>query len=320
MQTRHSGAGGQVVSPLWVARSSWRSRGSPAGRGVHANAQLSGWPTRVGCDAIVATKDHRRQAKGLIEALESRVHVGPAVLDTEVHSAREFLRHNEFPVASDYFRRLEQIQSRVEGRAAAPALLPGKRNYGGEAAGRWVQLQSAYDHVIISHCYEGEFHCKTGRVKISHRFNEAGRVDFVELKFLRSLDPCLNGEIRKLLRVRDYPVIRRDWRGAEAFVLPVLPRELVFLYQDIFRCPRPEVLAWLVNIGHRLVGDLLEDLRGRPPNGCVPGSGANGDQLCLQAVQTDEVAVPILEQAAALESAVELSDPKTALVRYTGRF
>ena len=267
----------------------------------------------------MATKDHRRQAKGLIEALESRVHAGPAVLDTEVHSAREFLRHNDFPMASDYFRRLERIQDRLEGRSTARAFLPGKRNYGGEAAGRWLQLQSAYDHIIISHCYEGEFYCKSGRVKISHRFNQAGRMDFVELKFLRSLDPCLNGEIRKLLLVKDYPVIRRDWHAAEAFILPVLPRELVFLYEDIFKCPRPDVLAWLINIGHRLVSDLLEDLRGQPREAEVSDCGDNGNQLCLQAVGADEVAVPILNQAATLECAVELNDPKTALVRYLGR-
>jgi hypothetical protein len=308
----------RIADRLWRIGQPLEPFGLTAG-GVHSNAQLSGWQARVGCDAIVATKDHRRQAKGLIEALESRVHVGPAVLDTEIHSAREFLRHNDFPFASDYFQRLERIQSRLEARPAVPTLLTGKRNYGGEAAGAWMQLQSAYDHVILSHCYEGEFHCKSGRVKISHRFNQAGRVDFVELKYLRSLDPYLNGEIRKLVRVKDYPIIRRDWRATEAFVLPVLPRELVFLYQDIFRCPRQEVLAWLVNIGHRLVRDLLEDLRARPPNGGVPGPGANGDQLCLQAVQTDEVAFPILEHVAVLESTVELRDPKTAVVRYVSR-
>ena len=182
-----------------------------------------------------------------------------------------------------------------------------------------MQLQSAYDHVILSTCYEGVFNLKPGRVKISHRFNQQGRIDFVELKFLRSLQPCLNGEVRSLLRVRDYPTIRKDWRAAEAFILPVLPQELIFLYQDIFRSPRHEVLAWLVNIGHRIVGDSLEDLRTRPVNGSVPQRGTNGNQLCLPAVRTDEVAAPILEHAAALESTVELSDPKTAWVRYASR-
>jgi len=267
----------------------------------------------------VATKDHRRLAQGLIQGLESRVHVGPPVRETEVLSARDFLRQNDFPLASDYFHRLEQIQHRLEARAPASVAPPAKRNYGGQAAGHWMQLQSAYDHVILSTCYEGAFDLKPGRVKISHRFNQQGRIDFVELKFLRSLQPCLNGEIRSLLRVRDYPTIRKDWRAAEAFILPVLPQELIFLYQDIFRSPRHEVLAWLVNIGHRIVGDLLEDLRTRPVNGSVPHRGTNGDQLCLQAVRTDEVAAPILEHAAALESAVELSDPKTAWVRYTSR-
>jgi hypothetical protein len=182
-----------------------------------------------------------------------------------------------------------------------------------------MQLQSAYDHVILSTCYEGVFDLKSGRVKISHRFNQQGRIDFVELKFLRSLQPRLNGEIRSLLRVRDYSTVRKDWRAAEAFILPVLPQELIFLYQDIFRSPRHEVLAWLVNIGHRLAADLLEDLRKRPVNGSVPQRGTNGDQLCLQAIRTDEVASPILEHAAVLEATVELNDPKTVLVRYVSR-
>lgn len=268
----------------------------------------------------VATKDHKRMARGLIEALECRVHAGPPVHEAEVRSAREFLCQNDFPLASDYFQRLEQIRSRLEVRATAPPpLLPGKRNYGGEAAGRWMQLQSAYDHVILSTCYEGDFDCKHGRVKISHRFNRAGRVDFVELKYLRSLHCCLDGEIRKLLRITDYQTIRRDWHTAEAFVLAVLPQELVFLYQDIFRCPRPEVLTWLVNIGHRMAGDLLEHVRACPVNGSVPHRGVNGDQLGLEAIRGDEVAVPILGHAASLESAVDLSTPKTAWVRYSSR-
>jgi hypothetical protein len=265
----------------------------------------------------VATKDQKRHARGLIEALESRIHVGPPVRDGEIHSAREFLRQSDFPAASDYFHRLGQIQHRVECRPTAPSLLPAKRNYGGEAAGRWMQLQSAYDHVIFSTCYEGEFNLKSGRIKISHRFNQAGRIDFVELKFLRSLHPCLDGGIRTLLRVTDYQSLRKDWRAVEAFVLPILPRELIFLYSDIFRCPKHDVLAWLVNIGHRMTEDLLQDLQARPPNGSTPPRGRNGDQLCLSAVRTDEVAMPILEHAASLECAVELGDPKTALVRYT---
>ena len=269
----------------------------------------------------MATKDHKRLARGLIEALESRVHLGPPVHETEVRSAREFLCQNDFPLASDYFQRLAQIQNRLEARAATPpCLLPGKRNYGGEAAGRWMQLQSAYDHVILSTCFEGDFDCKAGRVKISHRFNQTGRFDFVELKFLRSLHPCLNGEIRKLLRVKDYQTIQRDWHAAEAFILPVLPQELVFLYQDIFRCPRTEILAWLVNIGHRMAGDLLEDVRARPVNGSVPHHGTNGDQLGIPAIRNDGVAWPILEHAASLEAAVELCTSQTARVRYTSRF
>jgi hypothetical protein len=264
----------------------------------------------------VATKDHRRHARGLIEGLESRVHLGPPIRETEILSAQQFLSQNQFPPTSDYFNRLGQIQSRLEPRSKETSLPPAKRNYGGEAAGVWMQLQSTYDHVILSTCYEGDFDCRQGRVKISHRFNQAGRIDFVELKFLRSLQPCLNGEFRKLLMVKDYPRIRKDWHAAEAFVLPVLPRELVFLYQDIFRCPREEVLAWLVNIGHRIAKDLLHHLAEHPAEAGPIRPAVNGDQRCLAAIRTDEVAMPILEHALALECAVELSDAKTAVVRY----
>ena len=284
---------------------------------MHPNAQLSRWPVALGCGKRenVATKEHKRHAKGLIEGLESRVHAGPPILANELVSAREFLIQSEFSSESDYFSRLSQIQQRIQTRATETALPRGKRNYGGEAAGYWMQIQSAYDHVILSTCYEGGFNLRQGRVKISHRFNQAGRIDFVELKFLRSLQPTLNGAIRKLLTVKDYQVLRKDWRVTEAFVLEVLPRELIFLYSELFRCPKSEMFAWLINIGHRLVGDLLQDLKGRRVNGILPESPAS-TQLCLQALQTDEVAFPILEKTATMECVTQLQDSKTVVVSY----
>jgi hypothetical protein len=288
----------------------------------------------------VPTKEIKRRARGLVEGLEFRVHAGPPVGEPEIQAARDFLRQNEFSSSSDYFGRLIRIQDRI---VARPAVAPqGKRNYGGEAAGYWMQVQSIYDHVILSTCYDGEFNAQRGRVKISHRFNQAGRVDFVELKFLRSLQPCLNGAIRKLLTVCDYQDHRRDWFEAEAFALQVLPRELVFLCGDLFRYPRNEVLAWVVNLGHWIAEQLLADLKSRPVNGCghhtnhVNGNGHNGhrangeeashhngngngshsNQLDLKAVLADEVARPILSQAAALTSVVELGDSDKVVLRY----
>lgn len=282
-----------------------------------SNAQLSLSRLGLGSERKVATKEHKRNAKGLIEELESRVHAGPPIGATELLSAREFLRQSDFSPASDYFSRLNRIADRLEGRAtnvqvSAPR---GKRNYGGEAAGRWMQLQSAYDHVILSTCYAGKFNLKRGRVKISHRFNQEGRIDFVELKFLQSMNPLLDGAIRKLLTVKDYQNIRKDWLAAEAFVLEVLPRELIFLFAEIFRYPKSELFAWLINIGPRLVDDLLGELRAGLVNGCHEAA-RNPEQLCLQEVRNDEVALPILEKAAALESVVEEKEPKTVLVRY----
>ena len=266
----------------------------------------------------MATKEHKKQARGLIEGLESRVHLGPPIRDTEISSVRDFLRESDFSPSSDYFSRLMQIQCRLESRVGAPESAPTKRNYGGEAAGYWMQVQSAYDHVILSICYEGEFHFQRGRVKISHRFNQAGRIDFVELKFLRSLNPSLDGALRKLLTVKDYGTLRKDWREAEAFVLEVLPRELIFLYQDLFRCERNEVFAWLINIGHRLIQDLVDQLKAGTVNGMMPRSDSVSNQLCLSAVRTDEIAFPILAKAAELEALVEILEPKQVVVRYKG--
>jgi hypothetical protein len=103
----------------------------------------------------MATKDHRQYARGLIEGLESRVHAGPPIRATEIQGAQDYLRQNDFSPASDYFSRLGQIQSRLEPRQKETSLPSPKRNYGGEAAGCWLQLQSTYDHVILSTCFEG---------------------------------------------------------------------------------------------------------------------------------------------------------------------
>lgn len=291
---------------------------TPITSGVPVNAQLSHRKAGVVFEKRVATKEHKRQANGLIKGLETRVHAGPPIAVGEITSAREFLRESEFSPSSDYYNRLTEIQSRLATRQASTTLPAGKRNYGGDAAGRWMQLQSAYDHVILSICYDGEFNGNQGRIKISHRFNQQGRIDFVELKFLRSLHPLLNGAIRKLITLKGYQHLPRDWREAEAFVLEVLPRELIFLYEGVFKCERSELISWLINIGHGLVDDLLKDLRIRQPNGWVPNNNRNPDQLCLLAVRDDEVALPILQKAASLQSLVEIIDGKNVIIRYHG--
>jgi hypothetical protein len=261
----------------------------------------------------VATKEHKKHAKGLIEKLESRIHAGPRIEHGEVLSVREFLHQNDFSPASEYFRRLVQIQDRLAGRTSNHAVVvQGKRNYGGQAGGRHMQVQSIYDHVILSVCYGGEFNTRRGRVKVSHRFNQEGRVDFVELKFLCSLSPVLNGAIRKLLLVKDYQKLRKDWNAAEAYVLPVLPQELVFLYKDIFKCDKADIFSWLINIGHTIAGDLLTELDSGP----VVSTNGNGEQLGLQFVREDSVALPVLQKAAARECAVEIEDEREVVIRY----
>jgi hypothetical protein len=249
-----------------------------------------------------------------MEALELRVHAGPPVCPTELQSVREFLKQNDFSSASDYFNRLGRLQEQIATRRiTAPRQ---KLNYGGEAAGCWMQVLSVYDHVILSTCYGGEFNSQQGRVKISHRFNDAGRIDFVELKFLRSLQPCLNGALRKLVLIQDYQQRQKDWFTAEAHALDILPRELVFLFSDIFRFPREQVLAWLINIGHRLARDLLNDLAAQRINGHSVRAQSNPQQLGLEALGKDEVARPILKHAAELESSVESDEADGVFVRY----
>jgi hypothetical protein len=325
----------------------------------------------------MATKDNKRQVRELVEALEQRVHAGPVVGHAEIQSALNFLRQNDFSPASDYFNRLTHLESRLHNRAPAVAPSPTKRNYGGKAAGYQMQVQSIYDHLILSICYTGDFNTRHGRIKISHRFNREGRIDFIELKYLNSLHPPLNGEVRKLLTVKEYPSIRKDWYETAAHVLKVLPQELVFLYEDIFRCPRAQIFAWLLNIGHNIVEDLWQDLKlrnvngahldlARPaasqPNLCWPngagnhngngsthrngngraaclavepnghgkathnGNGFNGsslppagypEQLGLENLVRDEVAMPILEKAAGLESVVTMISHTAVVVRYS---
>ena len=141
----------------------------------------------------------------------------------------------------------------------------------------------------------------------------------MELKFLRSLQPLLNGAFRKLVSVCNYQRLKKDWSSAEAFVLPVLPRELVFLFPDIFRCQRFELLAWLINIGHNLTGDLLGHLGQFSSNRNGIAAGEGQSQLPLESLPLDPVAFPILQTAANLESAVELIEEKKVMVRYYRR-
>jgi hypothetical protein len=326
----------------------------------------------------MATKENKRQVRELVEGLEQRVHCGPAIRNAEIQSARDFLRQHDFSSASDYFNRLAHLENRLQGRAREIFQPRTKCNYGGKAGGYQMQVQSIFDHVILSTCYTGDFNTQHGRVKISHRFNQEGRIDFVELKFLNALHPPLNGELRKLLTVKDYSSIRKDWYEAEASVLRILPQELIFLYEDIFRCPKSQIFAWLLNIGHGIVEDCLKDLKSRknkrsiPPDS-APGPGCpdfsrpanhgpnlgwspeawnqngNGRTVCLERTRAgcevverngnsfeerpsqpvgypgqlpldvllqDEVAMPILEKAARLESVVEIVNPTEILVRY----
>lgn len=263
------------------------------------------------------TKAYKRQARELVEALEGRLHAGPPVGPGEIQSAREFLLQHDFSAASDYFSRLGRIQDRMGARPTDAQ--SHKRNYGGEAGGCWMQLLSVHDHVILSTCYAGEFNTQRGRVKLSHRFNQAGRIDFVELKLLRSLQPHLNGAIRKLLLVKDYQNLLKSWYEAEAFALRVLPRELIFIHENVFRYSRSELLAWLINLGHWVVTNLLDELKANRVNGCDRVAEAYSNQLCLATVSQDEVARPILEQAATLESIVESDAPDSVIVRYVGK-
>jgi hypothetical protein len=260
------------------------------------------------------TKEYKRQARELVETLEGRVHAGPPVGETEIQSARSFLRQHDFSTASEYFNRLGLIQNQLGTRVATEHRE--KRNYGGKAAGCWMQAQSVYDHVILSACYEGDFNTRRGRIKISHRFNQAGRIDFVELKFLRSLQPGLDGAIRKLLLVQDHQSRPRDWYEAEAFALRVLPKELVFIFGEVFRSAREEILAWLVNLGHWSAENLLNELQKRPANGFLQNLEGKSNQLGLEAILSDEVAMPILQQAGGLECTVDLDAPESVVIRY----
>lgn len=272
----------------------------------------------------MATKALRQQARQWVETLESRLHIGPSPGLAEIQSARDFLRQHDFPAASDYFRRLNRIEGSLITRSAANPLP--KRNYGGRIADFWLQVQSVFDHVLVSVCYQGEFRAQRGRVKLTHRFNAAGRVDFVEMKYLRALDARLDGATRKLVLVRDFALRPRAWLEAEAFVLRVLPRELILIEPDVFRCPRAEIVAWLVNLGHWTAAQTLAALetRGddaRPEMRADARSAAGPEsppptQRDLPELIGDAVALPILQQARVLRACAESDSPEQAVLRY----
>jgi hypothetical protein len=261
------------------------------------------------------TKEARRLARQRLEALEAAVRTGSGPSLAQIHDFARFLRQYGFAPSSEYFSRLARLEAFVRSHVV-PAPLA-KRDYGGYAAGCWMQVQSIFDHVLLSVCYEGAFHGRRGRIKISHRFNRAGRIDFVEAKLLRSLVSQMDGAVRKLVTVREFLSLEPDWWTASAYALRVLPQELLFLHADIFRYPRAEVLAWLVNIGHRTVADLVTELKSGPMD---PPPEPEQRQWPISSLTGDPVAWPILQQAAFLEACMEPGDsPDVFLVRYLRR-
>lgn len=261
------------------------------------------------------TKEARREARRRLDALESALRAGAVLQPLEIRQFAEFLRAHGFAPNSSYFARLAEIEAFVRSHPVPPDAA--KRDYAGYAAGCWMQVQSVYDHVILSVCYEGEFRGQRGRIKISHRFNRGGRTDFVEAKLLRSLDPVLDGALRKLVTVRGFPGLSPEWWTASAYALRVLPRELLFLHPDLFRYPRERILAWLVNIGHQTVADLVAELEESTE---VPETGPAGRQWPVTWLRRDAVAWPILQQAARLEASVDPGDsPDAFQIRYLRR-
>ncbi|MCS7091498.1 MAG: hypothetical protein RMN51_05555 [Verrucomicrobiota bacterium] len=261
------------------------------------------------------TRQARRSAHQRMRELEAAFHAGPSALTlADLDDFEQFLFQQGFAPDSEYFARTALLKARLQERITPTQAE--KRDYAGYGAGCWMQVQSVFDHCLLSVCYAGEFRTRPGRIKITHRFNRAGRVDFVEAKLLQSLDPQLHGALRKLITVREYTRLQHDWWRAQAFVLRVLPRELLFLHQEIFRCPREQLLAWLINIGHRTVADLVEELRGEPLAKSVPSP----HQLPLNLLPNDPVAWPILQEASILEALVEPGDTSDIhLVRYLRR-
>ena len=77
-----------------------------------------------------------------------------------------------------------------------------------------------------------------------------------------------------------------------------------------------EILSWLINIGHRILDGLRQDLEANHFEERNDSAGRDSAQLCLTAVRSDSVAWPIVEKARSLESNVEAEDEKTVIVRY----
>jgi len=89
-----------------------------------------------------------------------------------------------------------------------------------------------------------------------------------------------------------------------------------FSFRGHFRCQRGELFClahqhW-AEAGWRLIERTQRPRFDRVLSAIRPGS----EQLCLQAVRSDEVAFPILEKAAMLESVVGVIDAKTVMVKY----
>jgi len=191
--------------------------------------------------------------------------------------ARTLLLQHEFSPSSDYFNRLAGVQSRLRTRVIAPALASVKRNYGGASAAAGCRSRCLRpphpEHVLRRRVP----HPAGGRVKSPIGSTSRAASTSVELKFLQSLHSPLDGQLRKLLLVRDFATIHKDCtpprpsssRPATGAGFPSCG--------DFPLRPAPNWLAWLVNIA------TASSPSSRPRCGIAPtGSRSRGGRTAVR--------------------------------------
>jgi hypothetical protein len=162
----------------------------------------------------------------------------------------------------------------------------GKRDYYGVFHhNRRLQVMPVYDHIFLSRVYGG-------RLKMSWRFNRAGRLDLIDSIVIVREGPKNNPE--HLVLVEGFQSCDPEWseRPAE-YIMP--PDEIRYVHGSFDRLDLQDLYQSLIRFGHSMCREFLADL---DTGGVKNFDQYRSNQKPLTHVAKDEPAMYMLRRVA----------------------
>lgn len=269
----------------------------------------------------------------IVESLETRVALKKPISTDEVQGAADLMESLGFSEQSAYYARLERLYVLADKQKPAvvekPAERPdapvtdsealdfkrvGRREYAAIYSRGSAFLKFVYDHFFLMKLHKRWYKDRGMAVKISHRFNQEGRIDLVDAVLVHSLDPRMDRAVKHLLSVDGYDKKEKGWHGAEAFYLPIVPFEMIAFDEQFINKTYVERCQSLLREGHDGARLLVREMRAGK---LQESSSVRSEQKQLAEIVEDREGLYMLIKAASLVPTVRDYDKERVMVGYT---